>query len=306
VSLDPDSAATGYYRSMVRAPGAGVTSQVTQPGPVVPPGPPSLVAAGTRFGAAAVNGSVLPGATVAVKLPVRKAASALPASLSVGLRWLPLTPTSADPTGSVATGALVVGDSASDIVQTADATVTGKTLVVSATVPADPGTYVVLLTLETGDGVPYDVATQALLRPFTVVVPRAIDVAIGAPAAIDTDAGSVTHVAVTLANTGTERWGSFLAPLWDDPTVEPWLARYLDSVLVLDATWIDPATGAATPAAAYPLPRGLAVPGGTVTIDLGMATPADPGNDLLVLTVTARGALGDFPERTLVIPAVVR
>ena len=306
ISLDPDTADGGYYRSMVQAAGTAQSPQSPGPVPVTPPGPPSLAAAGARFGTASVQGSVLPGASVAVQVPVKKASAKLPASLSVGLRWVPLTPAGTDSGGSTAAGDLVVSEAASDIVQTADATLTGKNLVVPATIPADAGTYVVLLTLQTGDGVPFDVATQALLRPFTVVVPRAIDVTIGAPAVVNAAAGAATHVAVNLSNTGTQRWGSYLAPLWDDPTIEPWLARYLDSVLVLTATWLDPASGVATPAATYPLPRDLAVPGHATTVDLAVATPAQPGHDLLVLTVTARGALGAFPERTLVIPAVVR
>lgn len=310
ISLDPDTATTGYYRSMVQAAGSAAPVLPGSGTPAVPTGsvagPPSLVAAGIRFGTAAVAGAVLPGAAISVRLPVAKAASTLPAALVVGLRWLPLTPASPDPAGTIATGDLVVGDAASDIVGTADATVSGKSVVVPATAPTDPGTYVVLLTLETADGTPYDVATQALLRPFTVGVPRAIDVVIAAPASIDAAAQGMVHVPITLLNSGTVRWGSDLAPLWDDPTIAPWLARYLDSVLVLNATWLDPATGSATPAASYPLPRSLAIPGGATTLDVAMATPPLPGNDLLVLTVTSRGALGAFPERTLVIPAAIR
>jgi hypothetical protein len=97
-----------------------------------------------------------------------------------------------------------------------------------------------------------------------------------------------------------------MASLWADPAPEPWLAQYLDSVLVLTATWIDPATGAAVPAAAYALPHDLGAPGHATTLDLAVRAPDLPGHYLLVLTVAARGSLGEFPDESLVIPAVVR
>ncbi len=312
VSLDPerrkaDGTGAGYYRSIVRAAGVAVSPRVVQPVPVVPPGPPSLASTGARFGQGSVAGSVLPGAAASLQIPVTRAARSLPASLTVGVRWVPLVQRRTDAGGSSTDDGMVVGEAAADVVGTADATVKGNALAVRATVPPDPGTYVVLLTLETGDGVPYDVATQALLRPFTVVVPKAIDVGITAPATLDVAAGTATIVTVDLANTGTAGWGSpFLAPLWGDPALEPWLATYLDGVLVLDATWVDPETGTATPAAAYALPRDLGVPGHTTSVDLAVRTPDRPGHDLLVLAIAARGSLGEFPTDSLVIPVVVR
>lgn len=312
ITLDPDTRnadaqGAGYYRSMVRVAATGNGPRVPEPVPVVPTGPPSLIATGARFGPAAVAGSVLPGHNTSLRVPVTRSAAKLPASLSVGLRWLPLVDTGPGAGGSAADGGLVVGEAAADVVETADARFASGALSVKAQVPTEPGTYVVLLTLETGDGVPYDVATQALLRPFTVVVPKPIDVAISAPATINAQAGAAARLTVGLANTGTQAWGSsFMASLWADPAPEPWLAQYLDSVLVLTATWIDPATGAAVPAAAYSLPRDLGAPGHATTLDLAVRAPDLPGHYILVLTVAARGGLGEFPDESLVVPAVVR
>jgi hypothetical protein len=312
ISLDPDTigpdgTGAGYYRSIVQVAGVPASPRVVTPVPVVPPGPPSLASTGARFGAAKIAGSILPGQVGSLRIPVTRAARSLPAALTVGVRWVALVQPGASAGGASTDEGLVVGEAASDVVGTAEATVKGNALAVRATIPAEPGTYVVLLTLETGDGVPYDVATQALLRPFTVVVPKPIDVRITAPAGLNATAGTATILTVGIANTGTQAWGSeLLAPLWADPALEPWLATYLDGVLALDATWVDPETGAATPAATYALPRALGVPGHTASVQLAVRAPDEPGHDLLVLAVAARGSLGDFPTDSLVIPVVVR
>jgi len=306
-TINPDGTGAGYYRSIVQVAGVPVSPRVVTPLPVVPPGPPSLASTGARFGQGSIAGAVLPGAAASLRIPVTRAARSLPASLAMGVRWVPLVQPGTAAGEASTDDSLVVGEAASDVVGTAVATVKGNALAFRATLPVDPGTYVVLLTLETGDGVPYDVATQALLRPFTVVVHRPIEARITAPASIEATTGTATILNVGVANTGTQGWGSeFLAPLWGDPAIEPWLATYLDGVLVIDATWVDPETGAATAAATYGLPRDLGVPGHQASLQLAVRAPDHPGHDLLVLAIAARGSLGEFPTDSLVIPVLVR
>ncbi len=308
ITLDPDTKGAGYYRSLVQGAGAATrTPQVIQPVAPIPAGPPSLASAGARFGSASVVGSTAPGTPVSLRLPVTKAAARLPKSLLVGVRWLPLVPSAPSDTAATTADGLVVGEADSDVVETASATVSGTTLKLSVPSPKDPGTYVVLMTLATADGTPYDVATQALLRPFTVVVPKPIDLRISAPATVEAQASSPVAMRVDLANTGTSAWGSELyADMWDDPSLDPWLDRYFSSVLALTATWLDPVTGAATPAASYPLPRGLGAPGHEVSVDLAVRAPDQPGHYLLMLSLAARGNLGSFPQSPLLVPVLVR
>ncbi|HEY5629756.1 MAG TPA: hypothetical protein VIR16_09625, partial [Candidatus Limnocylindrales bacterium] len=307
LSLDPDNATAGYYRSLVRAPGgARQPSTVQTPGTVtVPVGPPSLASAGTAFGAAVVNGAITPGASATVQLPVTRAAAALPASMLVGVRWLPLV----QPLGqAVATtdDGLVVGEAKADVVETATATRTGSSLGVKIDAPTTPGTYVVLMTLQAQDGTPYDVATQALLRPFTVVVPKPIDLRIAAPASVAAPPATPLHLDIVTTNTGTEAWGSPLyASMWSDPALDPVLGQSFSRALTLNVMWLDLANGTAIPAASYPLPRALGAPGGSASVAMDLLTPSTPGNYQLVFSLGVHGSLGNFPQEPLLVPAVI-
>jgi hypothetical protein len=309
VSLDPDTASSGYYRSMVQAQGR-VGRTVVTPSTVgtieaIPLPPPSLASAGARFGTATISATVSPGTSASVSLPVTRDAAALPASLLVGVRWLPLVAPSTPESTSNADG-LVVGESSGDVVQTATATRSGGSLNLQVPAPETPGTYVVLMTLEASDGTPYDVATQALLRPFTVVVPKPVDLRITAPATLAAKPGTLTGVDVSLANTGTQAWGSPLyATIWSDPALDPALDRSFSHVLFLSATWIDTASGAVVPGALYPLPREMGAPGGTADVHLNLVAPSADGQYLLLLSLAVQGSLGEFPQSTLVVPATI-
>jgi len=307
IAVDPDTSTGGYYRSIVQVNGATVGPMSVLPYPLVPAGPPSLAAAGARFGTPTLDGSVLPGGSASVRLPVNWPATIPATPLLVGLRWLPLVSSATDPGAASTEDGLVVGEADADVVETAEARLDGGSLALTAPTPHEPGTYVVLLTLETAGGTPYDVATQALLRPFTVAVPKPVDLRIGAPASLEVEAGTAVRMTVDLTNTGTQAWGSpLLASLWDDPSLAPWMRPYVESVLALTATWLDPVTGVSTPAASYDLPRSLAIPGRTWTIDLAARVPSRPGRYLLVLAMATKGALGEYPRDPLLIPAVVR
>ena len=308
VALDPDRPAGGFYRSLVEV-GSNSPRVVGDGAGAPPPGPtspPSLVASGIRFGGTTLAGQVAPGGRASLRLAVTTSASRLPAALAVGLRWMPLSTMEAEPGAAATDPGLTVGEAAGDLVETAATRRSGNTLVASTTVPTRPGTYLVLATLETADGLPYDVATQAMLRPFIAVVPKAIGVALQAPAAMDAGASTVMSVTVLATNTGTQAWGSSLyASLWDDPAAAPWLDRYLGSILAVDAAWMDPATGNAWAAASYPLPRRLGAPGQRATVDLAVRTPDLPGHYVLVLAFAVRGSLGEFPAASLAVQVEV-
>ena len=308
IRLDPDTASAGFYRSMVQAPGsAGRTVVPPGPSPVppVPVGPPSLVSAGARFGTAVVDSVKAPGATTSVRLPVTRAATSLPTSLLVGVRWLPLiVPTTPDAAST--DGGLVVGEAKADVVDTATATRTGGSLHLGLATPTTPGTYVVLMTLEAADGTPYDVATQALLRPFTVVVPKPLDLRITGPSTLTTQPGVPVSFDVALENTGTQPWGSSLfASIWNDPALDPGVDSSFSRVLSLSANWLDSTTGMVIPAASYPLPRQLGAPGGLAAVHLNIEAPPTSCQYLLVLSLAVQGNLGQFPQTPLLVPATV-
>jgi hypothetical protein len=308
VSLDPDSANAGFYRSLVQGPGSSAqvhTSSGTGTIDIIPVGgPPSLASAGAKFGAASVSATVAPGATTAVTLPVTRAATKLPAFMLAGVRWLPLVaPTTS---GATTDDGLVVGEASADVVQTATARVQGSNVAINMPTPKTPGTYVVLLTLQTSDGTAYDVSTQALLRPFTVVVPKPIDLRITGPATLAVKPATPIGFDVALQNTGTQPWGSPLyASIWSSQSLVPALEKSFNSVFSLNAVWLNTATGEAIPAAAYPLPRTLGAPLGSVGMHIALESPTKAGSYLLVLSLAVQGNLGEFPRTPLLIPATV-
>lgn len=307
VSLDPDTESAGYYRSLVRAPGGTQHAPAAVSGPqeIIPNGPRSLAEAGAAFGAAQVSAAVAPGASADVTLPVTRAVNALPASMLVGIRWLPLLP-SIGSTVTASDDGLMVGEASADVVETSSAVRTAGGVGLAVVAPATPGTYVVLMTLEAQDGTPYDVATQALLRPFVVVVPKPVDLQITAPASLAAAPGAPVHLGVVMTNTGTEAWGSPLyASMWSDPALDPALGRSFSEVLRLNAAWLNLDAGTATPAASYPLPRGLGAPGGSASVQLDLLAPDTPGSYELVLTLGVNGSLGVFPDQPLLVPATI-
>jgi hypothetical protein len=223
----------------------------------------------------------------------------------VGVRWLPLVAPSAPDAATTESG-LVVGEASADVVDTATATRTGGSLHLGLATPTTPGTYVVLMTLEASDGTPYDVATQALLRPFTVVVPKPLDLRITGPSTLTSQPGVPVSFDVALQNTGTQPWGSSLyASIWNDPALDPTLDASFSRVLSLSASWLDTATGAMIPAAAYPLPRQLGAPGESTVVHLNIEAPAAGGQYLLVLSLLVQGNLGQFPETPLLVPTTI-
>jgi hypothetical protein len=313
LTLDPNTATSGYYRSIARAGGARgrlapVPVAVTPASLAipVPSGPPSLASLGAKFGSAVVEATVAPGSNATVKLPVTQAASSLPASMLVGVRWLPLVAAPMDPGNASTDPGLVVGEESADVVATSTATRQAGGLQLDVAAPTTPGTYVVLMTLEAADGTPYDVATQALVRPFTIVVPNPVDMRITAPSSLAAQPGTPVAFNVNMANTGTQPWGSPLyASMWTDPTIDPALGQSFNNALSLNAVWLDTVNGTAVPAASYPLPRSLGAPGQSTDVSVSVLAPTAPGQYLLVLSLGVKGDLGTFPQEPLLVPATI-
>lgn len=306
LTLDPDAPGAGYYRSMAVGPGGpAVAPAGPAGGPPDPAGPPSLAAAGAEFGTAGLEAPAAPGGAAAIAIPVTRGAAALPQSPLVGVRWLPLV-AQPPPAGATTDDGLIVGEARADVIETAAASLSGGALRLSVPAPATPGTYVVLLTLQAADGTPYDVATQALLRPFTVVVPRPLDLRMTGPASVSAPAGAPVSLEVGLANTGTEAWGSPLyLSMWSDPALDPALEQRFSGALWLTATWLSTSTGAVLPGGSAPLPRGLGAPGGSAEARLRLTAPPEAGPYLLLLSLAVHGDLGEFPRVPLMIPAAV-
>ena len=298
VTLDPDKQGAGFYRSLVQGAGqATQPPQVTQRvGPA--PGRPAVarirgrqVRASVRRGHGYARRADLAAAadhpgrgTAAEVAHGRRALAAAGAEHPVGQRGHDRRRARRG-RGGLRRG----GDGQRHRVRQRRSSSTVPT-------PKDPGTYVVLMTLATADGTPYDVATQALLRPFTVVVPKPVDLRsrprrrsrrrrrcrspcgwtsrtpAPRPGARRSTPTCGTTRRSTRGSTGTSR-------------------RSCRS----RATWLDPVTGAATPAASYPLPRGLGAPGHAASVDLAVRAPDEPGHYLLMLSLAARGNLGDVP-----------
>jgi hypothetical protein len=111
--MDPDKAASGFYRSLVlvgravSTPGGSGAPAAVAP-PVEPP-IPSLAAQGVRIGSPVIDGSPIAGSTHQLRLPVTMPASVkLPAGIKLGLRWsvIQLDPVaSTDPANESAAGA---------------------------------------------------------------------------------------------------------------------------------------------------------------------------------------------------------
>jgi len=305
LTLDPDAPGAGFYRSMAVAPGGpAVAPAGLRGGPADPAGPPSLAAAGAEFGAAGLDAPAAPGSAAAIAIPVTRGAAALPQSLLVGVRWLPLV--APPPAGATTDDGLTVGEASADVVETAVASLSDGALRLSVPAPAAPGTYVVLLTLQTADGTPYDPATQSLLRPFTVALPGPLGLRMTGPASVSAPAGAPVPLGVGLANTGTEAWGSPLyLSMWSDPVLDPALERRFSGALWLTATWLSAATGAVLPGGSAPLPRSLGAPGGSAEARLRLTAPPQAGPYLVLLSLTVHGDLGEFPGTTLTIPVAV-
>jgi hypothetical protein len=152
---------------------------------------------------------------------------------------------------------------------------------VKVALPARPGLYRLVITLHDATGVAYDAATQELFPALIVSVTGPLWATYGTPDQVAVGSGRRLDVRVTVANSGSEAWGSRPVESLVDPA--PILAA--DPPLLV-ARWVGLDGGAA---------RGTGTAGGTVpayvdpgtsaTLEMVLTAPAAAGSYLLLFDV---------------------
>jgi hypothetical protein len=310
VLLDPDTASSGYYRSLVELPGAAAPPDLAAASGPLDPGVPvdagSLVAAGAGPATADLSGPTVAGSADLLAVTFDPlTVPFLPADLEIGTTWTrigddgaaPLGPGSGDaaqlpggpPVADIAATQppavdLVVAEAPGSLVGTAPASGSGRRRVVKVPLPATPGVYRLVATLHDRDGVAYDSATQALVPALIVHVTGRLWVSYGAPDQLTVTAGESISVSIRVANTGSQDWGP--RPLGDTvdpepPQPEP-LAHVVGHWLPLDSGSSD---GPLFDALAGSTPVADITPGSSDVVDLGAWAPLVPGPYLLVVDV---------------------
>jgi hypothetical protein len=189
--------------------------------------------------------------------------------------------------------ALVVPERGDAVVVTAAAELVDEGLRIATTFPETPGTYRLVATLHDRHGVAYDAATQALISPLIVTVPRSLAAELVTTLRVRGDAGSFLRLPVLVRNTGSAAWDLDLFRLGEVEPDSPWYGIDTAVPARLVGTW------ASTSGGLVPLPGSVAIPvevgraGGGGVVELLVAVPVEPGTYLLVLDIVSpsRGSL---------------
>jgi hypothetical protein len=309
--LDPDRAASGFFRSLVtagqldaraiRGGGSGVPVDVTIPAT------PTLAALGIQFQTPTFTRLPVAGIQADLSLPVADGrARDLPRDIKVGVRWDPLEvaglpAAGPDTEGTAATTdsqpetiapdagppevSLVVAERPGAVVEATSARYTKTRIAIRVTFPSAPGRYRLVPTLHLPDGVAYDAATQALLTPVLVRVGGPFSAAYGVAQELTTATGDRVHLAVRIANTGLLGWAADIE-VGDRAVIDevdrPALRR-LPARLI--ATWVS-TDGAIVPAPVTAIvPEAASRPGGQGIARLDVVAPKDVGSYLLIIDI---------------------
>lgn len=282
-AMDPDRPDGGYYRSIVTRPGSRLGSVGSGPETAASPvTEPTLVGRGWSMETPYLKGRPIVGATSEVWIPYQAAAGARrPApGLTIGAMWEPLDPL---PTPEGEAISLVAPERPASIVQP-EAVAVGQTrLRVPIAFPDQAGRYRLVLTLHDDSGVAYDAASQDLVPGLIVRVGGKLDAAWSVPVSVSVAAGSETTLAVTVANTGVDRWGG--------PDASRVLRRRgTVPTSTVTGHWVDLDGGdeGLPRAVRAPLGGGLDA-GATATLELAVTAPTRPGAYLLLLDVRIPG-----------------
>jgi hypothetical protein len=260
---------------------------------------PSLTARGVALAAPAITGAVTAGGRAFYRIPFTVSdRDRLPARIQASVRWDPLDPAGTDPSattgGSAATPdfGLIAPERIGDVVAPTGLAITRSRMSFHVAAPATPGRYRLTLMLHDGEGVAYDPATQAMLRPLIVRVTGDHDAGVIAPKQLDLAPGDAQQVSVWVANLGKTAWGRTGGPMsrpGDGGMPQP----DLPTSARLIGTWLapggldDPTQAAAAAAAAvtpYQLPVAMA-PRAVEKASLVIYAPSTPGDYLLVLDI---------------------
>ncbi len=181
--------------------------------------------------------------------------------------------------------ALVVPERLGDVVAPAAVKGTRKSWLVPVTLPAAAGRYRLTVTLHDADGVAFDAATQALVRPVIVRVTGAFDGEIQAAATADLVAGTHLNLGVRVVNLGQTAWGGKPRRVGSEV-----LHETANKPARVVARWVPLSAGAELSADLVEatievvLPVGVK-PGTTVDASLAIVAPTTPGEYLLLLDV---------------------
>jgi hypothetical protein len=241
--------------------------------------------------------------------PARPSASAAPdaspaASTAGGL---PQTAPAASPTPSPTVSArppagpeLIVPEELGRVVRPVKARVGASAIAVRIRVPSQPGLYRLVATLHEADGVAYDAATQALVRPLIVWVSGDVSAHYAVAPSTSVARGSELVLPVGVTNLGREAWRrpevNRLRPRASQERARP---------ATLTVRWIGlgQASGDGGPAALVALPA--VVPSGrTASVEAQITAPDIAGDYLLLLDVILPGNRSLAAEG--VPPALVR
>jgi hypothetical protein len=311
--MDPDSATSGFHRSIVLKDGLDSASTlagaVRMPGGTVVPLEPSLSGLGVEFDAP--NLAAPPTAGASTNLTFHLSTTdprVLPAGLQVGVRWdaleatttiapgapnpstaspPPASPASPAPAGPSPTPdvdpvTLVMPETPGDVVAPVAATVDGTNVTVPVRVPTQPGLYRLVGTIHGKDGVAYDAATQALMPALIVRVTGSLTADYDVPATAFATPGGTFDLQVGVTNLGAAAWGApGVSHRIGGAEAEP------ATRAVLVARWVNLAEGAnvaPAPEATALLPAGLA-PGFAAVVRFRLAAPKTAGDYLLFVDV---------------------
>jgi hypothetical protein len=260
---------------------------------------PSLTARGVALAAPAITGAVTAGGRAFYRIPFTVSdRDRLPAKIQASVRWDPLDPAGSDPSattgGSAATPdfGLIAPERIGDVVAPKGLEITKSRMSFHVAAPATPGRYRLTVMLHDGEGVAYDAATQAMLRPLIVRVTGDHDAGVIAPKQLEMAPGDAQQVSLWVANLGKTAWGRAGGTVSrprdvgmrqpDLPTYARLIGTWLAPGGLDDPTQADAAAAAAvTP---YQLPAAMA-PRAVEKASLVVYAPSAPGDYLLVLDI---------------------
>ncbi len=290
--LDPDTATSGYYRSMVVRPGlaakdvrngsTGTKQIVPPPVPVVPT--PSLPPA--VFGVPLLSAAPAAGHTVRVTLPIASGSKRLPNDMTFNVRWDPLAVDSAPvpPSSTGADGSQSQGDAVAssptwiqpelqgDVVQTEVAAWRKTKVTARVLVPQAVGVYRLTISAADSDGVDLPATQAQQPESYLVHVIASLGITYATAQVLDVGTAQLTALPIRLTNSGIDPW--WLLDLPDDQRTGTLVATWVP--LGVNPTAVPAPTVTEAPSVAA---------GSSTDIALSLVAPRTAGQYLLVLDV---------------------
>ncbi len=186
-----------------------------------------------------------------------------------------------------------------DVVEPRPASIGIYRLATDVTIPEQPGTYRLVVTLHDDSGVAYDAPTQALVTGGIVRVTDSLAAEYAVTPAAAVARGAQLELPIAVVNAGSGAWGQSGSPFHQSREERPIAAR-------LVATWVRLTGdgGASTPIAVeQALPAGMQ-PGDAAQVTLQLTAPEEQGSYLVMLDVVVPG-VGSLTARG-VEPGMVR